>query len=54
MTKEKRYKFRTQLLMDKEFILRNPELQYFYNNWYFYQHYKNNQHYDGAFTIQYR
>lgn len=32
----------------------NPELKQFYDNWYFYQTYKNNQHYNNSFNIIYK
>lgn len=30
------------------------KLESFYENWYFYQTYKNNEHYEGTFTIRYK
>ena len=32
----------------------NKELEQFYNNWYFYQKYKDNPHYLEPFKIIYR
>ena len=32
----------------------NEELKQFYDNWYFYQTYKNKPHYNNPFKIQYK
>lgn len=48
---DKYYKKLTVEMLEKG--MENKELKQFYDNWYFYQTYKNKPHYYNPFKIQY-